>query len=143
MCGVGRGVCVCEAGRALLTRVPVWCAWHSQALPTTRHSIETLDAQLVQESVTNVLVTGKIVVCAFAQWRLRVWFVLAERREVRCWAPCPAFPSSFIVLCVFVCACVPQLEGQENPLMFAQIFHIVVDATGPHVAADIFRLNYA
>jgi hypothetical protein len=36
-----------------------------------------------------------------------------------------------------------QLEGQENPLMFAQMFQIVVDATGPHVADDIFRLNYA
>ena len=50
-------------------------------------------------------------------------------------------------LCVLVCVCVVcaricQLEGQENPLMFAQLFQIVVDESGPFVAADIFRLNY-
>ncbi len=35
-----------------------------------------------------------------------------------------------------------QLEGQENPLMFMQKFQIVTDASGPFVAADVFRLNY-
>merc|ERR1719215_254242 len=64
-------------------------------LPATRHAIETLDSQPVQDKVTLVMVTGKI-----------------------------------------------QLEGQDNALMFAQLFQIVVDASGPYVANDVFRLNY-
>ena len=38
---------------------------------------------------------------------------------------------------------VVQLEGQENPLLFAQAFGLVTDAAGPYVANDIFNLNYA
>ena len=38
------------------------CVWWKQALPATRHSIETLDSHQLSDTVVNVLVTGKIVV---------------------------------------------------------------------------------
>lgn len=50
--------------------------------------------------------------------------------------------SHQIVMMMCVRACGVQLEGQENPLMFAQFFHIVIEPTGPFVSGDMFRLNY-
>ena len=94
-----------------------------QVLPATKHHVETLDAQPVQENVINVLVSGKILVRSHT-----LCLLLLLNMMFHGW--------------VSLCGCAVQLEGQTNPLMFAQFFHIVIEAAGPYVAGDMFRLNY-
>jgi hypothetical protein len=101
-------------------------------MPGARHAIETLDSQPIQDKVTNVLVTGKLVVSC---WR-------CHAAVVRLFSPSVVGDSSeHRVMCAVSCVFV-QLEGQTNPLNFAQLFQIVIDESGAHVACDMFRLNY-